>query len=310
MTQMAMSDRDEWLARRRELITATDIPAILGISPWRSEGDVARDKRGELADEPSIPMRVGQALEPLIAELYAERTGAAVERWGDLVVHPELPWAGATPDYRAGDVIVECKWSASPRRWTDGLPEDYEAQVRWQLGVTGYRAADVAALLGHDLRVYRVEHDEGLWADLVRVADDFRRRLAAGGPFAETVASVARAYPVDSGAEMDADDELERLVAALRDVREQRERIEASEAEIEARIKARMGPAAVLRGRGWQITWRTTRESQVTDWRAVATTLLGRLPTDERAALITTHTTTKPGVRRFVLRSKEESDDD
>ena len=42
---------DEWLEARRLGVTSTDIPAIIGVSPWKSEGDVAREKQG-LTDQP------------------------------------------------------------------------------------------------------------------------------------------------------------------------------------------------------------------------------------------------------------------
>ena len=34
----------EWLAARREHVTATDIPALMGISPWKCEADLADAK--------------------------------------------------------------------------------------------------------------------------------------------------------------------------------------------------------------------------------------------------------------------------
>lgn len=300
----------EWLAARRELITATDIAAIVGVDPWRSEGDVARAKLSGETVEPSIPMRVGSHLEPLIAELWAEREGIGVERWGELVVHPELPWAGATPDYRAADGrIVECKWSATPSRWRDGLPQEYEAQVRWQLGVTRAERATVAALVGKDLVTHDVEHDEALWRQLVALAEDFRRRLAAGGPFRETKDSIARAYPRSEDIELDADADLTAAVRALLDVRGQIERLRETEERLETAIKARMGPASRLVGEGFVVTWRSTRDAEITDWRAVATALLRSLPEAERAALIGQHTTIRPGVRRFIVRGGDDHDD-
>jgi putative phage-type endonuclease len=306
---MITAGTPEWLEARRRLITATDLPAILGIDPWRSEGDVARAKLEGAEPEPTIPMRVGSTLEPLIAALWSERTGEPVERWGELVTHPELPWAGATPDYRAGDVLVECKWSATPSRWRDGLPQEYECQVRWQLGVTGLRRASVAALVGRDLSIYDVEHDEDQWRALVRIAEDFRRRLEAGGPFAETRESIARAYPRGEDIELVADRDLADAVRALLDVRSQIERLKESADRLETTIKGRMGPASRLVGEGFVVTWRNVRDSEITDWRAVATALLRSLPEQERAELIRQHTTTKPGVRRFIVRGGDEDGD-
>lgn len=300
----------DWLERRRALITATDIPAILGLSPYRSEGDVARDKLG-LAPEspPSVPMRVGSALEPLVAALWSEATGRPVERWGELVVSEAIPWAGATPDYRSGDCIVECKASTA-RRWSDGLPQDVEAQVRWQLGVTGLAKAEVAALVGYDLRIYPVEHDPALFGQLVIVADDFRRRLEAGGPFAETAASIDRAHPVAADIEFVPDATFEGWAQALLDARRRAEEIASQIEALETRIKQAMGPASLARGDGWRITWRNVRDREQTDWAAVAREALERLPEDERDALIRRYTSVRSGGRRFVIRGGRDGDED
>ena len=83
--------------------------------------------------------------------------------------------------------------AAGRARFADGLPQDVEAQVRWALGCLGWRQADVAVLIGgEELRRYPVEHDEAVFAGMVEVAADFRARLAAGGPFAQSVDSMRR----------------------------------------------------------------------------------------------------------------------
>ena len=70
----------EWLAARREYITATDIPPLLGLSPWKCEQDVADEKTSGNGVESPLVMRVGSALEDLIAAAYAEQTGRRVRR--------------------------------------------------------------------------------------------------------------------------------------------------------------------------------------------------------------------------------------
>jgi predicted phage-related endonuclease len=202
---------------------------------------------------------------------------------------------------------VEAKWTTSRSRFADGLPQDYEAQVRWQMGVTGYPRADVAALVGGDtLEVFEVVHDADLFADLVDIATDFRARLAAGGPFSRDHARIKRDHPADDGSEMAADEELAEAVSALVALRAQRKDMEAAEDDIEAAIKARMGDAAVLTGPGFRITWKRTKDVEQTDWRSVADGLLRQLPETERTALVGIHTSVKPGFRPFrVMLEKE-----
>ena len=295
----------EWLAARRELVTATDIPVLLGLSPYKCEQDLADEKAGATTQAETVRMRIGKALEPLIAQEYSRETGRTTRRWDELVRHPQIGWAAASPDYRTvgrrDRRIVELKWSASRTRFADGLPQDIEAQVRWQLGCTGYPAADVAALVGDELRIFGVEHDEATFAGLVDIAADFRRRLAEGGPFAQSADSLKRRYPVDDGTELTADPDVEQAVAALIAVRGRLELLKADEDQLEQAIKTRMAEAATLRGPGWHITWKRTRDVEQTDWRSLADGLLRQLPETERTALVGRATTVKPGFRPFRL---------
>lgn len=302
----------EWLEARRSLITATDIPVLLGLSPYKSEATLAREKAGAPASESTVRMRIGTALEPLILAEYEAATGRSCRRFRGLVMHPSIEWAAASPDARTvGERrLVELKWSGSRGRWADGLPQDIEAQVAWQLGVTGYPVADVAVLLGDELRLFEVTADPVLFERLVLIAADFRERLATGGPMAENAASIKAAYPADNGAEMLADPDLTAAVKALRSVRSHLEALKEDEERIEVAIKGRMAECSTLVGQGFRVSWKRTRDSEQVDWRSVADGLLRQLPETERTALVGIHTTVRPGFRPFRVVWEEGDSDD
>lgn len=305
MSAVAAGSTD-WLAARRDLVTATDVPVILGLSPYKSEAQLAAEKQGLVEPvEASMRMRLGLALEPFIAEEYARASGRRLRRFGSLVRHPAIAWAAATPDYRAvGERLdVEIKWSSVRSRWAAGLPQDVEAQVRWQLGCLGFPKAEVAALVGDELLVFPVDHDEATFAGLVDIAADFRRRLADGGPFAENAASIKARFPADDGSAIEADAELVEAVAALVAVRDRRKALETDEERLETAIKNRMGEAALLTGPGFRVTWKRTRDTTVTDWKLLSEGLLRQMPETERVALVGLHSTVRPGFRplRVVL---------
>ena len=298
----------EWLAARRDLVTASDIPILLGVSPFKCEADLADEKRGLAETESTLRMRVGLALEDLIAAEYEAKTGYKTRRWAGLAIHPSISWAGASPDRKRKGALVELKHTTSRSRFADGLPQDVEAQVAWQMGVTGYEHTDVAVLTGDDLLVFPVEYDHALFVDLFEVAKDFRRRLEAGGPFKRDTARIKRDYPADDGSVMTADADLDAAVKALIDLRGQRKRLEDSETTIEDAIKARMGPVSRLVGDGFTVTWRKTKDVTTTDWKALADGLLRQLPEGQREPLIGLHSDVREGFRPFrvVVASKED----
>jgi putative phage-type endonuclease len=308
---MVAQRTDEWLSTRRQGITSTDIPILLGLSPYRSEADLAREKLGEPVPEPDARtarmFRLGLALEAVIRDEDEAEHGVKLRRVNSLQRHRTIPWALASLDFeRVGErVIVEAK-SSRAARWDDGLPQDVEAQVRWQMGVAGYPRAHVAALRhGTELECFDVEHDADTFDGLVVIAEDFRRRLTEGGPFAENAASVKARYPRDDGGEMVADGDLDAAARALIEYRAQRKHLEALEETVETAIKSRMGEVAVLTGQGWRVTWKRTKDVEQTDWKSIADGLLRQLPPEQREGLLGMHTSVRPGFRPFRLVEKE-----
>lgn len=300
----------EWAEARRAMVTATDLPVLLGLSPYKCEADLADEKLTGSSSESSLPMRVGTALEDLIASEYTAETGRPVQRVRDLVVHPSLDWAAASPDRRVvGEHrAVELKWTASRNRFADGLPQDVEAQVAWTLGVLGWPRSDVAVLVGGtELKVFEVDADPDLFANLVKVASDFRRRLTDGGPFARDNARVRHDFPQDSGNTLMADEDVSTAVRVLLGIRAQIKTLKADDERVETAVMDRMGPASRLEGEGFHVTWKTTKDREETDWKSLAAGLLRTLPETESTALVGLHTTVKAGFRPFrVVLDKED----
>lgn len=295
----------QWLELRRSLVTSTDLPIILGISPYRSEGELAREKLGQAEpQEATLQMRVGLAVEPLIKDEYERQTGRRLHRFHGLVVHPDLAWAAASPDWRVvGERrLVEGKWTQA-RRWDDAdLPQDVEAQVRWAMGCAGYPAVDVAAVVhGRDFRIVSVDHDTKAFADLVVIAEDFRARLAAGGPFSETKQSLRALYPLDDGTTVSADEAVVAWMGALLALRAQRAQDEQREDELEIRIKDHMATATRMTGPGWTVSWKRSKDSTEVNWRGIAEGLLTTLTTEERDTLLGLHSAVRPGARPFRI---------
>ena len=64
--------REQWLADRKKAIGASDVAAILGVSPWASGWDVWADKTDRLERwEGNEQTRLGQFFEPSVLD-YAE----------------------------------------------------------------------------------------------------------------------------------------------------------------------------------------------------------------------------------------------
>ena len=82
---MSTTERQEWLERRRSGIGGSDVAPILGMSKWRTAYDVWLSKTAETPEEDrtTMPMLLGNVLEPEVLRLYEQQTGVSVRRSRD-----------------------------------------------------------------------------------------------------------------------------------------------------------------------------------------------------------------------------------
>src|SRR5258706_1965784 len=99
-TQIYPANEPAWHAARRQGITASEIPVVMGLSPWSSPYALYHRKTGDLPEpEDTTVLSLGRYLEQWVADAFAERHPFAV--WGDgrkLFAHRDRPWQLATPD--------------------------------------------------------------------------------------------------------------------------------------------------------------------------------------------------------------------
>lgn len=190
----ARPDNPRWHEIRRQGVTASEIPIILGLSSWESPWSLWHRKRGLIGDpEAGESADWGRRLEPVIAEAAMEQ----IERdWplsmaypAGLYARPGRPWQMATPDRlvasRPADDpgtrlvgLLEIKHPYSWDGWgdegTDDVPAAYLAQCLWQLDVMDLDQCWLAAYSRHSMRIYEIRRDaEGADADL-----ELMRKLA------------------------------------------------------------------------------------------------------------------------------------
>lgn len=203
MNAQPLQRTDDWQAQRTGRITGSRVGAILGLSKYRTRGDVLREMvRQHFGAAPEFTgndaTRYGEEHEADAINAYEQRYGALVEPCG-LIVHPLHDWLAASPDGLVGrHGMVECK---CPMRATYTTPSaEYVAQMQLQMECTGRDWCDfVIWRAGEPIIVERVK------ADL-----DWRARNLGNlqnfiGEFREILADDAKAAPYL--AEKDRDDE-------------------------------------------------------------------------------------------------------
>lgn len=298
--------REEWLAVRNRGIGSSDAAAAVGLSPYKSPLELWLEKTqrkpaDDLSDLESVFW--GTTLEPILARVYAERTGRKVRRVNAVLQHPQHAHMLANLDRAVGhEGLLEIKTAGhhSAPQWEESVPVAYQCQVLHQLAVTGRQWADVAVLIaGQDFRIYRIERDdEKIEALVEREAEFWQHVIHDVAPDSDGSESSGRAlgwlYPQDSGRTLDCSDSatLNQLFHELLQAKRHREHLDFLETSLRQSIQAAMGDASTAVFALGKVTWKSTRERSVTDWVRLRS---------EHPKLVAQYTVTEPGVRRFLM---------
>jgi len=150
--------REQWLAIRKLGLGSSDAAVAVGLSPYKCPLSLWLEKTGRKEpDDISHKEAVlwGIELEPVLAQVYAKRTGNRVRRVNAVLQHPEHLFMLANLDREVvghpdGPGILEIKTASyhSAPQWEEGVPVAYQCQVLHQLAVTGHAWAEVAVLIG------------------------------------------------------------------------------------------------------------------------------------------------------------------
>lgn len=150
-----------WMDARSKMLTASDFGAALGINPYCSRQRLWRIKMGLETVGDNIHIQRGRENERHAIHAYEVDSGHLVDAVG-LVVHPDHPWLGASPDGLVGDRgLVEIK---CPSAFRGEPPEYHLAQIQGQLEITDRDWCDYAQWVEGTIRVVRVYRDADWWA--------------------------------------------------------------------------------------------------------------------------------------------------
>jgi putative phage-type endonuclease len=257
--------RERWLARRREIpVTASDVPAILGVDPRRGAFAVWAEKMGFVEPEDKPWMRRGRRFEGPIAEEYAEETGRPVFAPDpfEIITHPDIPWIGCTLDRETegsvahpapgpGRAPLELKnvSGLKAKEWRDEPPRHYLLQVQVQMACTRAQWASLAALIG-GLSIAWVDvprHDRVL-AAMMRRLERFRWHVQTKTPpeadaLPGTSAVLAALYAEENGKTVDLPADAVDLAEALARARYDVGVARTAERQAANKLKALMGKA-------------------------------------------------------------------
>lgn len=190
--ELPYKGEEEWLRQRRSVVTATDVAKIKTGSD-KAFASLWREKRTPSTFRGNRFTQHGKDREPVIAAMLSEDRPWLHPNAALLVSEDDVRF-GATPDMVSDDGLVlgeiktrrlsddKDEWLSWADVCADQTGKKYACQVAWQLFVTGAERCVFAVEHWSDedgwadlrpLRVFDVERDEALIAELRDVAERF-----------------------------------------------------------------------------------------------------------------------------------------
>lgn len=303
MSAIPRQGTDAWVEWRRGGIGASELPAIIGEDPYRSEYELALLKRGDMEPEPeNEAMRWGHRVQRLAVEAYVESTGRKVRNVNTTAVSRTFPHVYASLD---GRVVgerrgVEVKLT---RAWTEP-PRRVIVQCQAQMGVCGLDAIDVVRVgMGYgEPAITTIERDESMAFDLLEMGEAWYQRYVLGDemPPVDGSRGAGRALDrIEGPPDMVADGDQSAMVTRLGQLKAAMKAAESEHDLLVNRLKESMQGAYTLAGQGFHVTWKPSKPRTTTDWRGVAEEM-GASP-----VLVARYTTTGEGARPFRLTLEE-----
>lgn len=266
----------EWLALRKQDVTASQISAIWGASPHTTALALWAEKCGtEFRNDENAFSRRGRHLEPAILSAASECDAFAGRLLTPSRTYLRSPSErlGATPDAAVHErdqpgEPVDAK-SVAPwvfdTQWEGGPPLHIQMQVLVQAMLMRAPRGWVACAVmepAFPVYVYPIERNAEAEAKIIAGVREFWRTVEAGempAPVAKDHATLAAMFNrVDNRLPpMDwTDDDVLDLLARHADLCEQLKPMKGEVAQLENTIKAKLGACETAVAPGWTVSWK------------------------------------------------------
>lgn len=267
--------REDWLRYRKQGIGGSDAGSICSLNPYRTAMQVYYDKTSDdIEDIDNEAMKQGRELEEYVARRFSEETGKKIRRANAMFYDEKNPFMLADVDRMivGENAGLECK-CVSPymaEHWShDQIPLSYQMQCYHYMSVCNADRWYVAALIyGREFKVYTLERDEEIIANLIQLEEDFwfnnvQKRILPdpdGSKLADSVIAEYFKESIDTTIPLQGfDDKLRRreeLVVLM-------DKMESEKRQIEQELKMYMGDAEKAENNLFRISWKAVTSNRL-----------------------------------------------
>lgn len=272
-------EHEKWLLYRKQGIGGSDAGAVCGLNPYRTAIQVYYDKTSdalEVVDNEA--MRQGREFEEYVARRFCEASGKKVRKANAMFYDENYPFMLADVDRMVvgENAGLECK-TASPYtegNWQeDKIPLSYQLQCHHYMSVCNADAWYLAVLIyGRDFKYYRIERDEEIIRDLIRMEKEFWNehvlKRVIPDPDGSKVADAALAERFKKTESVSIpltgfDEKLKRRQELLSLL----DKMETEKRQIDQELKIYLGEAEVAENTSYRVSWKPVTRSSLDEKR-------------------------------------------
>ena len=251
-------DKKEWLQYRKQGIGGSDAGAVCGLNPYRTAMQVYQDKTSEEIEEiDNESMRQGREFEDYVARRFTEATGKKVRRANAMFYHEKYPFMLVDVDRMVvgENAGLECK-TASP-----------------YMAVCGAEAWYIAVLIyGKEFKYYRIERDEEMIADLIRIEQDFwenhvlKRQIPSpdGSKLADSVIAEYYKQAISETIPLTGFNE---KIKRRQELSEIIGKMDTEKRQIEQELKLYLGEAEIAENEQYRVSWKAVQSNRLDEKR-------------------------------------------
>jgi putative phage-type endonuclease len=264
-TGVTDDNREEWLKQRHRLCTASQIPALLGLSPFEDAIDVYARMLTKPSNDVYMglndPRTWGKALEFGVANQAAKHYGWNLRMSGALLVSRAHPNIACTQDAEVEEVPGSGVWCSYEGKTTSAFryrdwdedtckaPDHVIAQVQSQLLVTGAPKNIVSCLIGGQ-KFVRIDFypDEEFFELIIFAVEDMMDRIKRMDPPPPTWRSeraLKMLYPETDGSHLVLPRWCVEYTRELQELLPKKKELEQREKQLRLSIAHAMGKACV-----------------------------------------------------------------
>ena len=278
---MIYIDTKEWLEGRQCGIGGSEAGIVLGLNPWKSRlelWDEKVNKTRRLDPDAEIRLKLGNILEPFIAEQYSKETGRKLEI-REQKIHPIYPFLLGNIDREIVDAsdgrgpgILEIKTKGAFTDWDDEIPMYYQAQLQHYLAIYGYRWGSFGVLdLGRmKLSVVDIDRDDEFISKMIKEEIEFwklvtDRLLPDVGKSISCQEFLREKYKISENITIDLteNEDATKWAIMLKEAKEGIKTAEELETEAKNHLMSIMGNAEKGIGGNFTITWKSPKDKEV-----------------------------------------------